>query len=50
MKKIINPKYILYMVLPFVAIVLSMLFLLGESIVNYAVGGVLCASGIGLSL
>lgn len=50
MKKIINPKYILYMVLPFVAIVLSMLFLLGESIVNYAVGGVLLASGIGLSL
>jgi len=50
MKKIINPKYILYMVLPVVAIVLSMLFLLGESIVNYAVGGVLCASGIGLSL
>ena len=38
------------MVLPFVAIVLSMLFLLGESIVNYAVGGVLLASGIGLSL
>ena len=50
MKKIINPKYILYMVLPFVAIVLSILFLLGESIVNYAVGGVLLASGIGLSL
>ena len=50
MKKIINPKYILYMVLPVVAIVLSMLFFLGESIVNYAVGGVLCASGIGLSL
>ena len=50
MKKITNPKYILYMVLPFVAIVLSMLFLLGESIVNYAVGGVLLASGIGLSL
>ena len=50
MKKITNPKYILYMVLPFVAIVLSMLFLLGESMVNYAVGGVLLASGIGLSL
>lgn len=50
MKKIINPKYILYMVLPVAAIVLSILFLLGESIVNYAVGGVLCASGIGLSL
>lgn len=50
MKKIINPKYILYMVLPVVAIVLSMLFFLGESIVNYAVGGVLLASGIGLSL
>ena len=50
MKKIINPKYILYMVLPVVAIVLSMLFFLGESIVNYAVGGILCASGIGLSL
>ena len=50
MKKIINPKYILYMVMPVVAIVLSILFLLGESIVNYVVGGVLCASGIGLSL
>ena len=50
MKKIINPKYILYMVLPVVAIVLSILFLLGENIINYAVGGVLCALGIGLAL
>ena len=50
MKKIINPKYILYMVLPVVAIVLSILFLLGESIVNYAVAGVLGASGIGPAL
>ena len=38
------------MVLPFVAIVLGMLFFLGESIANYAFGGVLLASGIGLSL
>lgn len=38
------------MVLPFVAIVLGMLFFLGESIVNYAFGGVLLASGIELSL
>ena len=50
MKKIINPKYILYMVLPVVAIVLSALLLLGESIVNYAVAGVFGASGIGLAL
>ena len=50
MKKIINPKYILYMVLPVAAIVLSALFLFGESIVNYAVGGVLCVLGLGLVL
>lgn len=50
MKKIINPKYVLYMILPIAAIVLSALLLLGESIVNYAVSGVLGASGIGLAL
>ena len=50
MKKIINPKYILYMVQPVVVIFLSILFLLGESVVNYVVGGVLCALGIGLAL
>ncbi len=50
MKKIINPKYILYMVLPVIAIVLSVLFLLGGSIVNYTVGGVFGALGTGLAL
>ena len=38
------------MVLPVAAIVLSALFLFGESIVNYAVGGVLCVLGLGLVL
>lgn len=50
MKKIINTKYVLYMILPIAAIVLSALLLLDESIVNYAVAGVLGASGIGLAL
>ena len=50
MKRIINPKYILYMIFPCLAIVLSVIFFLGNSTPNYAVGGVLGTLGIGIAL
>ena len=50
MKRIINPQYILYMIFPCLAIVLSVIFFLGNSTSNYAVGGVLGTLGIGIAL
>lgn len=50
MNRIINPKYVLYMILPVTSIALGVLFLFCESIINYAVGGVLFALGAILGL
>ena len=49
MKKIINPKYILYMLLPTASIIMGMLLLFDGDVINYTVSGVVGAAGSGLA-
>lgn len=46
MKKIFNPKYILYMIPSLIGVALGVLFFLGNSIINYVLGGVCFLCGI----